>query len=121
MTASSFRPMPPVGPPPNRFSPPAVRPPSNLPPLPHPPASGSATFGTGQAVTGSGKRHKIIYRVGTTAAGLPPLTTQQRQEVLDYLKTILDHSESGGATAGMEPQPPTTTTLTVVHEPQAVE
>lgn len=114
----------PMQPPPPRqgphFSPPPLRPPPSVAPLPPTHGPGALGQGAGYNVTGSGKKHKLIYRVGSSSPGSPPLTTDQRQEVVAALQKIIQDAENQSPPGpGLAP-PPVTATVTVTHEPVAV-
>ena len=116
-------PKPPVAPLPPHYSPPAERPPSGLPPLPHPPPGfppAAATHGTGYE-TATGKKHKIIYRVGTSSGShtLPAGETIE-QAIAAAEAYLRDHAAQTGKSTSSSPTAGTVT-ITASPAPGVVE
>lgn len=108
---------PPTGPP-NRLPPP-FQPPPNYDPLAglHPAPN---QLGGGHGIilgVGTPKAHKPVYRVGETATGQAPSTTDHAPDVLAALQAFLAAHQGAVAAGGETPAMPSTFTVTATAEP----
>lgn len=115
-------PKPPVQPLPPHYSPPPLRPPSSMPPLPSPPPgvpAGGAMHGSGYS-TSSGKRHKLVYKVGTSSGAHGTPTVETIQEAIAAAQQYLQEHANNAAQNPETPPTSSTVTITTMNVPQPV-
>jgi hypothetical protein len=108
--------MRPPPPPPHAQPPPAVKPPVGsgiLPPHPSTPPPGPHGVILG---VGTPAHHKPVYRVGETATGGQPSSTERATDVIQALQAFLAAHQGAVAAGGTEAPMPSTFTVTATTE-----